>query len=164
MRAFLLLVACALAEADSLTARPPSAISNKRPVDHVADDQTDVSKYGFEVALFRAFKNSGKESGMVKAGELFKRYGPAYLLTSTSLALVSYVGCYAAVSRGVNVAALLSRFGMAASASSEKVGTASLAYVLHKAASPVRFPPTVVLTPIVARKLFGRDGTQQLAK
>ena len=29
-------------------------------------------------------------------------------------------------------------------------------YVCHKAASPLRFPPTVGLTPVVARRLFGR--------
>jgi hypothetical protein len=34
------------------------------------------------------------------------------------------------------------------------VGT--IAYVAHKAASPIRFPPTVALTPVVSRKLFGR--------
>ena len=83
--------------------------------------------------------------------------GPAYLLTSTSLALVSYAGCYAAVSRGVNIAAVLSRVGLVASVRSEKVGKASIAYVCHKAASPLRFPPTVVLTPVVARRLFGRS-------
>lgn len=31
-----------------------------------------------------------------------------------------------------------------------KVGTFALAYAAHKAASPIRFPPTVALTPIVA--------------
>lgn len=45
---------------------------------------------------------------------------------------------------------------------SEKVGTAALAYAAHKAASPIRFPPTVALTPIVA-KWFGKkaEGEQQ---
>lgn len=37
----------------------------------------------------------------------------------------------------------------------EKVGTVALAYAAHKALSPVRFPPTVALTPIVAR-WFGK--------
>ena len=98
---------------------------------------------------------------MATAGDLLKRYGPAYLLTSVSLAAVSYAGCYAAVARGVNVAALLGRFGMKATAASEKVGTASIAYVCHKAASPIRFPPTVALTPVVAKKLFGKDGAEE---
>lgn len=32
----------------------------------------------------------------------------------------------------------------------DNVGTFALAYAAHKAASPIRFPPTVALTPIVA--------------
>lgn len=34
-----------------------------------------------------------------------------------------------------------------------QVGTAALAYAAHKAASPIRFPPTVALTPVVAQLL-----------
>ena len=41
-----------------------------------------------------------------------------------------------------------------------QVGTASIAYVAHKAASPLRFPPTVALTPYVAKTLFGKDDSQ----
>lgn len=41
--------------------------------------------------------------------------------------------------------------GISADATGEKVGTFALAYAAHKAASPIRFPPTVALTPIVAR-------------
>lgn len=40
--------------------------------------------------------------------------------------------------------------GISASETGEKVGTFALAYAAHKAASPIRFPPTVALTPIVA--------------
>jgi hypothetical protein len=32
-----------------------------------------------------------------------------------------------------------------------QVGTFAIAYAAHKALSPVRFPPTVALTPVVAR-------------
>lgn len=35
----------------------------------------------------------------------------------------------------------------------ETVGTFAIAYAAHKALSPVRFPPTVALTPVVARWL-----------
>lgn len=38
----------------------------------------------------------------------------------------------------------------------ETVGTFAIAYAAHKALSPVRFPPTVALTPVVARWL-GKD-------
>lgn len=40
--------------------------------------------------------------------------------------------------------------GISGSETGEKVGTFALAYAAHKAASPIRFPPTVALTPIVA--------------
>merc|ERR1719178_420723 len=89
---------------------------------------------------------------MTTAKELLGKYGPAYLVTSVSLAAVSYAGCYALVAKGVDVAALLARMGLQAKVN-EKVGTASIAYVAHKAASPLRFPPTVALTPLVAKAL-----------
>lgn len=38
----------------------------------------------------------------------------------------------------------------------EKVGTFTLAYAAHKAASPIRFPPTVALTPVVAASWIGK--------
>lgn len=40
--------------------------------------------------------------------------------------------------------------GISTDATGEKVSTFALAYAAHKAASPIRFPPTVALTPIVA--------------
>lgn len=49
--------------------------------------------------------------------------------------------------------------GITATSQSETAGTVALAYAAHKAASPIRFPPTVALTPFVAnaivRSLFG---------
>ncbi len=32
-----------------------------------------------------------------------------------------------------------------------QVGTFAIAYAAHKALSPIRFPPTVALTPVVAK-------------
>jgi hypothetical protein len=125
------------------------------------DDEVTTKKWGLEVAIIKRgldvhFFGGDKAQAMVTAGDLLKRYGPAYLLTSVSLATVSYAACYVAVARGVNVATLLTRVGMKATAANEKVGTASIAYVCHKAASPLRFAPTVGFTPVVARRLFGR--------
>lgn len=57
---------------------------------------------------------------------------------------------------GVNVSDLLSRFGLQVNQTSEQVGTFAIAYAAHKALSPVRFPPTVALTPVVA-KWIGKD-------
>lgn len=58
------------------------------------------------------------------------------------------VPCSAA---GVDVAALLAKIGLQPNDTSETVGTFAIAYAAHKALSPVRFPPTVALTPIVAK-------------
>lgn len=46
---------------------------------------------------------------------------------------------------------LVLQVGISSDETGEKVGTFALAYAAHKAASPIRFPPTVALTPIVAR-------------
>lgn len=64
---------------------------------------------------------------------------------------------------GVDVAGLLGRVGLQVTDTSEKVGTFAIAYAAHKALSPVRFPPTVALTPVVAKwigkdKAAGKDG------
>ena len=55
------------------------------------------------------------------------------------------------------MAALLQRVGLNVSDTSERVGTVAIAYAAHKALSPVRFPPTVALTPVVARFLGRKD-------
>lgn len=48
------------------------------------------------------------------------------------------------------IKSLRMQVGISPSETGEKVGTFALAYAAHKAASPIRFPPTVALTPIVA--------------
>ncbi|EIE25868.1 DUF1279-domain-containing protein, partial [Coccomyxa subellipsoidea C-169] len=118
-----------------------------------------TEKYGLEAGLWQVFTNKDPETGKSKgqqAKDLLKRYGSAYLITSISFAIVSFAACYALVSAGVDVGALLARIGINVNATNEKVGTVALAYAAHKALSPVRFPPTVALTPVVAR-LLGRD-------
>ncbi|KAK9062674.1 hypothetical protein SSX86_019863 [Deinandra increscens subsp. villosa] len=118
-----------------------------------------TKKYGLEVGLWKIFSSKDEEEeedGSVKkskgdqAKELLTKYGGAYLATSITLSLISFSLCYALITAGVDVPALLQKVGISADATGEKVGTFALAYAAHKAASPIRFPPTVVLTPIVA--------------
>jgi hypothetical protein len=123
----------------------------------VTEAEATARKWGLEAGLWKALTSKSSEGGAVTAKELLKRYGGAYLLTSISFAVVSFAACYAAVSAGVDMGALLARVGLQASDTSERVGTAAVAYAAHKALSPVRFPPTVALTPIVARWL-GKGG------
>lgn len=118
----------------------------------------------------------GKSKGN-QAKELVAKYGGAYLATSITLSLISFSLCYALINAGIDVQSLLLKVsannkpsyelqiafqdiwfslycnfqvGISTDATGEKVGTLALAYAAHKAASPIRFPPTVALTPIVA--------------
>ncbi|KAF7805742.1 protein FAM210B, mitochondrial-like [Senna tora] len=117
-----------------------------------------TKKYGLEAGLWKIFssKDEGKgdsdrkKSKGDEAKELLAKYGGAYLATSITLSLISFTLCYALISAGIDVQALLQKVGISADATGEKVGTFALAYAAHKAASPIRFPPTVALTPIVA--------------
>jgi hypothetical protein len=79
----------------------------------------------------------------------------AYLLTSIPLSLLSFTLCYLLVSSGFDVPSLLSSLGLPVTETSENIGNTAIAYAAHKALSPVRFPPTVALTPVVA-KWMGR--------
>ena len=60
---------------------------------------------------------------------------------------------------GVDVGGLVEKLpaalggGARPGATGERVGAFAIAYAAHKALSPVRFPPTVALTPVVARWL-----------
>ena len=146
--------------------RPLRVGGRARPlsmVEKLSPDET-VEKYGLEAGLFKALKDGGKgdadgagEKAGTTAKDLLKQYGSAYLITSISLSLVSFGICYVAVSNGVDMAALLGKVGIETSSSAETTGTVAVAYAIHKAASPIRFPPTVALTPAVA-KFLGKGG------
>jgi len=127
--------------------------------DNKATDSIEIltEKYGLEVGLFKSLK---EEDGGETAKGLLKKYGIAYLATSIPLAIISFAICYVLVDSGVDVQSILTKIGLASeTANSEaagKVGTVAIAYAAHKAASPIRFPPTVILTPTVA-KLIGKE-------
>lgn len=109
-----------------------------------------VKKYGLEAGLYQAVTSKDTK---LKPKDLLAKYGIAYLVTSITLAIFSYAFFYALVANGVDVASLLEKIGIASSSTATSTGTAAIAYALHKAASPIRFPPTVLLTPVVANLL-----------
>ncbi len=127
------------------------------------DNDDDVAKYGLEVGLLRAMTTPQNETQRVKPGDLLKRYGGAYLATSVTLSLGSYALCYYLVDAGIDVSALLEKIGIHSAAAgvgattTTTAGTAAIAYAFHKAASPIRFPPTVALTPVVASWLGKKE-------
>ncbi|CAK7329141.1 unnamed protein product [Dovyalis caffra] len=136
---------------------PPSPSSSSSSSSSSSVEEV-TKKYGIEAGLWKIFssKEEGKEDGEKtkskgeQAKELLAKYGGAYLATSITLSLISFALCYALISAGIDVQSLLLKVGISTDATGEKVGTFALAYAAHKAASPIRFPPTVALTPIVA--------------
>jgi len=120
------------------------------------DPQNTTEKYGLEAGLFESLTR--KKEGTASAQSLLKKYGAAYLATSIPLSLISFTLCYFLVDAGIDVAALLGKVGIEASlgGTGDKIGTVAIAYAAHKAASPIRFPPTVLLTPVMA-KLLGKE-------
>ena len=136
--------------------------AEKTSVEREIDEVT--KKWGLEAGLWRVFKSDASSEGETEEGEvgvsrmdmakkLLKRYGSAYLLTSISLSLVSITVFYFLVAGGVDVGALLEKVGITVNATSEQFGTFALAYAAHKGSSPIRFGPTVALTPLVAKWL-----------
>ncbi|XP_073291885.1 uncharacterized protein [Primulina huaijiensis] len=120
-----------------------------------------TKKYGLEAGLWKIFsaKEDGNEQNKEnnskgnQAKELLAKYGAAYLAyfaTSITLSLISFGLFCTLISAGVDVSALLQKVGISINETGEKVGTFALAYAAHKAVSPIIFPPTVALTPIVA--------------
>jgi hypothetical protein len=109
-------------------------------------------KFGLEAGLFQSLKTKDADS----AKSLLAKYGIAYLATSIPLALLSFGICYALVDNGVDVGGILNKIGIDAGDNGERAGTFAIAYAAHKAASPIRFPPTVLLTPVVA-KFIGKE-------
>ncbi|XP_023512163.1 uncharacterized protein LOC111776967 [Cucurbita pepo subsp. pepo] len=126
---------------------------SQSPSSSSADEVT--KKYGLEAGLWKIFSSKEEGEGKDKskgdqAKELLAKYGGAYLATSITLSLISFAVCYALISAGVDVQALLQKVGISVDGNGEKVGTFALAYAAHKATSPIRFPPTVALTSVVA--------------
>lgn len=135
----------------SLTSRT-STISLQALLDKTDSVEKTTEKYGLEVGLAQAAKEGDGES----AKSLLKKYGVAYLATSIPLAIISFSLCYVLVDNGVDVGSLLEKVGIENSGAADTAGTAAIAYAAHKAASPIRFPPTVLLTPVVA-KMIGKE-------
>lgn len=142
-------------------------------VENLGPEET-VKKYGLEAGLLKALKDgmegedgkggTGAAAAATTAKGLLKQYGSAYLITSISLSLVSFGLCYVAVSNGVDMASLLAKVGIETTASAQTTGTVAVAYAIHKAASPIRFPATVALTTAVAKTLGGEGAEEAEAE
>lgn len=96
-----------------------------------------------------------KEGHYAKFKNLLRKYGKIAIVVHLGIATISLGACYALVSMGVDVNKWLAMVGMGESSASAKMGTFAVAYIAHKATEVVRLPLTIVLTPIIAKKLNG---------
>ena len=160
----------------AMKARPRSSClrcsESKKNVENIVEDGDEGDQVGAEKGGTFAglnFMSSGDSKGAddsssvdgseVTAASLFKKYGSAYLLSSIPLAILSFSTCYLLVTSGVDVAAVLTKVGIQPTDTTENIGNFGIAYAAHKALSPVRFPPTIALTAVVARWM-GKDGEE----
>ena len=135
-----------------------AATTSSTTSDTTPNVEETTEKYGLEAGLFQSLRQG---DGGESAKSLLKRYGIAYLATSIPLAILSFALCYVLVDSGVDVAGLLQKVGIETTGVAEKAGTVAIAYAAHKAASPIRFPPTVILTPVVA-KWIGKEPNESV--
>ena len=162
----LALLVLTVATAQAWVTAPTSAIASRRissSLLHVTKEKPSTledttEKYGLEVGVLQSLQKKDTDA----AKSVLKKYGIADLATSIPLAAVSFAICYLLVDHGVNVGALLEKVGICSGGAEEKAGTFAIAYAAHKAASPIRFPPTVLLTPVVA-KLIGKEPEEEAA-
>ncbi|GJQ10637.1 hypothetical protein GpartN1_g2428.t1 [Galdieria partita] len=114
-------------------------------------------------------KETNKKTQKEMASQLLTVYGPIYLFVSITLSGVSFLSFYVLVRSGVDVTGwfrwvndrledlTLGRFQLIQNVSPD-LGTVAIAYICHKALSPIRFPITVAATPFVARWWKNKTG------
>ncbi|KAI9905688.1 hypothetical protein PsorP6_013743 [Peronosclerospora sorghi] len=90
-------------------------------------------------------------------------YGPVGVLTHIVLSVLSFSAIYVGVSSGVDVKAILDSVGLSNSVSNSATSSAGsffIAYAIYKLLTPIRWPLTFAVTPIVLRVLRRRGYMQ----
>jgi hypothetical protein len=83
--------------------------------------------------------------------KLVAEYGVIAVIVYFSLFFGTWIGAWAAIQRGVNLAALAARFGLASNGIVASLGAWTAAYIFTKILQPVRIGVTLLLTPFLAR-------------
>lgn len=86
-------------------------------------------------------------------------YGRVGVCTHIVLSLASFSTIYVVVSSGVDVTAMLDAVGLSVStkdSTTNSAGSFVIAYAMYKLLSPVRWPLTFAVTPVVMRALRKR--------
>ncbi|KPP75255.1 hypothetical protein Z043_105515, partial [Scleropages formosus] len=98
---------------------------------------------------------NGKPNKRQQLKKVFKEYGAVGVMFHISISLMSLGMCYAAISSGIDMTALLFKVGFSETVVQSKMaaGTSTfvLAYAVHKLFAPVRISITLVSVPLLVR-------------
>src|SRR3954467_14739143 len=83
--------------------------------------------------------------------KLMAEYGVIAVIVYFTIFFATLIGAWAAIQRGVNLAALAARVGLSSNGIVANLGAWTAAYIFTKLLQPVRIGITLVLTPILAR-------------
>jgi hypothetical protein len=83
--------------------------------------------------------------------KLMAEYGVIAVIVYFTIFFATWFGAWAAIQRGVNLAALVARLGLSSNRLVSSLGAGTAAYIFTKILQPVRIGLTVVLTPLIAR-------------
>jgi hypothetical protein len=83
--------------------------------------------------------------------KLMTEYGVIAIIVYFSIFFLCWIGSWAAIERGVDLAALAKRVGLSSNRLVASLGAWTAAYLFTKILQPLRLGLTVVLTPLVAK-------------
>ena len=82
---------------------------------------------------------------------LLAEYGKIAVVVYFSIFFATWIGAWAAIQRGVDLAALAARVGLSPTGIVANLGAWTAAYIFTKILQPIRIGVTLLLTPLLAR-------------
>ena len=149
-------VSCSTLRLSTIRPTPSSSFISRRPRFH-----TPAASPPYR-PISSPFKMSATEPPtQPTAKELAQLYGGSYLATSIGMSIVSFAALYFLIRAGVDMRVVTHALGDFLAATPlgrpkgidnipDEASAAALAYIVHKASSPLRFPLTIAATPFVA--------------
>lgn len=83
--------------------------------------------------------------------KLLAEYGTIAVIVYFTIFFATWIGAWAAIQQGVDLAALAKRVGLSPSGIVANLGAWTAAYIFTKLLQPVRIGLTLLLTPLLAR-------------
>jgi len=83
--------------------------------------------------------------------KLLAEYGVIAVIVYFTIFFGVWVGAWAAIQRGVDLAALAARVGLSSNRFVTSLGAWTAAYIFTKLLQPIRIAATLLLTPLLAR-------------